>query len=213
MAEEKAITQGTLIKIALVIGAGYYFWKKKKENDARLNALSRQQYQDDGAGGGGGGLSGGGGGGGGFATPVIAGNNPNGDGESTEINVNVTPDDGADNGEPLDTQPQLEEEALDLEDLVLSDGGGGVSTGGSTGGGVSTGGSTGGGVSTGGSTGSGVSTGGGSVGLPPVQNALPPQNFLDFDGDFDYMEGRRGNKAMDFRMQDSWAKTDFDGEL
>ena len=192
MAEEKAITQGTLIKIALVIGAGYYFWKKKKENDARLNALSRQQYQDDGAGGGGGGLSGGGGGGG-FATPVIAGNNPNGDGESTEINVNVTPDDGADNGEPLDTQPQLEEEALDLEDLVLSDGGGGVSTGGSTG--------------------SGVSTGGGSVGLPPVQNALPPQNFLDFDGDFDYMEGRRGNKAMDFRMQDSWAKTDFDGEL
>ena len=203
MAEEKAITQGTLIKIALVIGAGYYFWKKKKENDARLNALSRQQYQDDGAGGGGGGLSGGGGGGGGFATPVIAGNNPNGDGESTEINVNVTPDDGADNGEPLDTQPQLEEEALDLEDLVLSDGGGGVSTGGSTGGGVSTG----------GSTGSGVSTGGGSVGLPPVQNALPPQNFLDFDGDFDYMEGRRGNKAMDFRMQDSWAKTDFDGEL
>ena len=202
MAEEKAITQGTLIKIALVIGAGYYFWKKKKENDARLNALSRQQYQDDGAGGGGGGLSGGGGGGG-FATPVIAGNNPNGDGESTEINVNVTPDDGADNGEPLDTQPQLEEEALDLEDLVLSDGGGGVSTGGSTGGGVSTG----------GSTGSGVSTGGGSVGLPPVQNALPPQNFLDFDGDFDYMEGRRGNKAMDFRMQDSWAKTDFDGEL
>ena len=203
MAEEKAITQGTLIKIALVIGAGYYFWKKKKENDARLNALSRQQYQDDGAGGGGGGLSGGGGGGGGFATPVIAGNNPNGDGESTEINVNVTPDDGADNGEPLDTQPQLEEEALDLEDLVLSDGGGGVSTGGSTGGGVSTGGSTGG----------GVSTGGGSVGLPPVQNALPPQNFLDFDGDFDYMEGRRGNKAMDFRMQDSWAKTDFDGEL
>tara|TARA_R110000850_G_scaffold231549_7_gene356494 strand:+ start:1041 stop:1622 length:582 start_codon:yes stop_codon:yes gene_type:complete len=193
MAEEKAITQGTLIKIALVIGAGYYFWKKKKENDARLNALSRQQYQDDGAGGGGGGLSGGGGGGGGFATPVIAGNNPNGDGESTEINVNVTPDDGVDNGEPLDTQPQLEEEALDLEDLVLSDGGGGVSTGGSTG--------------------SGVSTGGGSVGLPPVQNALPPQNFLDFDGDFDYMEGRRGNKAMDFRMQDSWAKTDFDGEL
>ena len=188
---EKEKNPNQILLLLLLAGGGYYLWKKNKEKQAMM--MARQGGEEEASGGAGGGAMGGGAGGGGFSTPIIQSG-----GEGTEINVEVS--------NPTNPTPSMIDcikfpntagcqSVLPTQEAVepvrsVATGGGGLATGG--------------GVSTGGANPRGNTS--------PVATQ-PKAGFIDFDGDFDYMEGRRGNKAMDFRMKDSWAKTDFDGEL
>ena len=207
-----------ILLLLLLAGGGYYLWKKNKEKQAMM--MARQGGGEEASGG-----FGGGAGGGGFSTPIIQ---SGGEGEGTEINVEVsnpTPSTidcikfpymaGCNN-----TQVGLEQEPVrDLATGVNANpSGGGLSTGvnaNPSGGGLSTG------------VNANPSGGGATMLANPKGNTMlanpkgntspvatqPKANFIDFDGDFDYLEGRSKGRSMDFRMKDSWAKTDFDGEL
>ena len=193
-----------ILLLLLLAGGGYYLWKKNKEKQAMM--MARQ---------GGGEEASGGAGGGGFSTPIIQSG-----GEGTEINVEVSnptpstmdcikfPNTAGCNN----TQVGIEQDPV----RDIATGGGGLATGG---GGLSTGvnpNPSGGGLSTG--VNANPSGGGETMLANPRGNTSPvatqpKAGFIDFDGDFDYLEGRSRGRSMDFRMKDSWAKTDFDGEL
>ena len=188
MAEEQK-NPNQILLLLLLAGGGYYLWKKNKEKQQMM--MARQGGGEEEASGGAGGGFGGGAGGGGFSTPIIQSG-----GEGTEINVEVsnpTPStiDCIKFPNTAGCQSVLPTQTAAEPVRGVSTGGGGVATGG---GGVATG-----GVNPRGNT-------------SPVATQ-PKTNFIDFDGDFDYLEGRSKGRSMDFRMKDSWAKTDFDGEL
>jgi len=219
MATQKGIKQSSIMWVLLIGGAGYYFWKKKKENEARINALARQQGavgEEEAAGGGGFG----GGGGGGGAAPMIAG-----DGEDTEINVSVTSDpDGGAAPDPSPPQPSninclkfpntagCPPPLLQAAVTPVKGTGGNSPMFANPNGNSSpttpvvaptspVGGHSGGGK-------------GGMAATSPVLQASTKKNFVDFDGDFDYMDKSRSRgRNMDFRMKQGYSKTDFDGEL
>tara|TARA_R110001599_G_scaffold171331_4_gene361960 strand:+ start:11972 stop:12556 length:585 start_codon:yes stop_codon:yes gene_type:complete len=194
MAQEQK-NPNQIILLLLLAGGGYYLWNENKKKQQMM--MARQGGGEEEASGGAGGGFGGGAGGGGFSTPIIQSG-----GEGTEINVEVS------NPTPSTIDcikfpntagcNNTTQQAVQEPVRGVATGGGGLSTGG---GGLSTGG---GGVATGGANPRGNTS--------PVATQ-PKTNFIDFDGDFDYLEGRSKGRSMDFRMKDSWAKTDFDGEL
>ena len=200
--------QSNILWLLLIGGAIYYFYNKKKQNEAKLRALATAQGGEEvgGAGGGGGGFGGGG------ITPLTP-TLTTSDGEDTEINVNVeTPAPSQPSEVDCIKFPTMAGCEQTLAPQAAVEPSKTISTPTPMGSGVMSGGasSMGGGAATMGGGNPMASSGASTMGANPKGNVSAPtlpaqpakKNFVDFDGDFDYMDKGYGR-----------AKTDFDGEL